>query len=620
MRRFLLLAGLLVATAVSAAPDKQLLWGDTHLHTNNSFDAITIGNKTIDPAAAYRYARGLPVIHPYHRARVQIDTPLDFLVVSDHAEFLGVVKHIYQEGVPTDGLGVIDTLYAWVSSLVIKVGIDTRWGPLLFGSRLPDAESPKDSAERVAREGFSLGGIPPLPGVSAKAWEEITGAADANNTPGEFTALIGWEWSSNGGGANLHRIVITDSDAETARQYLPYSFLDSAFPEDLWSWLDKTSASTGADFIAIPHNSNISKGYMFDTETLRGQPLSAEYIAARSRWEKVTEVTQIKGDSETHPELSPQDAFADFETFDFYIQRDATPYVASQGDYIRSALRTGLELEKQFGQNPYQFGLIGSSDAHSGLAGAEEDNFHGKFAADSIPENKQGLVELADRRTPKGWDMSASGLAGVWAQNNTRESILAALKAREVYATTGPRIAVRYFAGREYGEDILESAQLYSDAVASGVPMGGQLSGPFEQSPEFVVMADRDPVGANLDRIQIVKGWLDAQGKTHEQVFNVAWSGERVLDAEGALPAVGNSVDSATASYENSIGTSSLKARWQDPQFDSSQSAFYYVRVLEIPTPRHSLYDAVALGQDGVDGHPDTIQERAYTSPIWYQP
>ena len=620
MRRCFLLAALLVATSAAATSEKQLLWGDTHLHTNNSFDAITIGNKTIDPAAAYRYARGLPVIHPYHRARVQIDTPLDFLVVSDHAEFLGVVRHIYEKGVPTDGLGVIDTLYAWVSSLVIKVGIDTRWGPLLFGSRLPDAESPKDSAERVAREGFSLGGIPPLPGVSGKAWEEITGAADANNTPGEFTALIGWEWSSNGGGANLHRIVITDSDAETARQYLPYSFLDSAFPEDLWSWLDETSASTGADFIAIPHNSNISKGYMFDTETLRGQPLSAEYIAARSRWEKVTEVTQIKGDSETHPELSPRDAFADFETFDFYIQRDATPYVASQGDYIRSALRTGLELGKQFGQNPYQFGLIGASDAHTGLAGAEEDNFHGKFAADSIPENKQGLVELADRRTPKGWDMSASGLAGVWAQNNTRKSIVAAFKAREVYATTGPRIGVRYFAGRHYGEDILESAQLYSDAVASGVPMGGQLSGPYEQSPEFVVMADRDPVGANLDRIQIVKGWLDARGQTHEQVFNVAWSGGRTLDAEGALPAVGNSVDSTTALYDNSIGASSLKVRWQDPQFDSSQSAFYYVRVLEIPTPRHSLYDAVALGQDGVDGHPDTIQERAYTSPIWYQP
>ncbi|TDG12085.1 DUF3604 domain-containing protein [Seongchinamella unica] len=618
--RKLLLAVVLLAASTAVTAEKQLFWGDTHLHTNNSFDAITIGNKSIGPAQAYRYARGLPVVHPYHGARVQIGTPLDFLVVSDHAEFLGLVRYVYEQGAPTDGLGPVDTLYAWLSSLAIRVGIDSRWGSLLFASRLPDAEDPKTAGERVAEQGLKLGGIAANPEISRKVWAEITAAADAYNTPGEFTAFIGWEWSSNGGGANLHRIVITDGDAASASQYLPYSFLDSSFPVDLWAWLDATSAGTGADFIAIPHNSNISKGYMFGTRSLRGNAFSDEYIAARSRWEKVVEVTQIKGDSETHPQLSPRDEFADFETFDFYIQRDESSYTVSAGDYIRSALRTGLALEAQQGENPYRFGLIGSSDAHSGLAGAEEDNFHGKFAADSIPANKQGLVDVSDRRTPRGWDMSASGLAAVWAEENTREALLAALKRREVYATTGPRIALQFFAGEAWPEDILDSASLYQDAVASGVPMGGVLEGRRSVSPEFFVIAERDARGANLDRIQIVKGWLDEDGQTREKVYDVAWSGERSPDAAGRLPPVGDSVDRASAGYQNSIGAPALRVRWQDPDFDPRQSAFYYVRVLQIPTPRHSLYDAVALELDSAEGYPDVIQERAYSSPIWYRP
>ncbi|RLQ21611.1 DUF3604 domain-containing protein [Seongchinamella sediminis] len=620
MRNLILALALATGCTATGAAEKRLLWGDTHLHTNNSFDAITIGNKTIGPAQAYRYARGLPVVHPYHGARVQIGTPLDFLVVSDHAEFLGLVRHVYEHGVSTEGLGPLDTVYAWISSLAIKFGIDSRWGALLFASRLPEAEDPKAAGERVAEEGFKLGGIPPNPDISRQVWAEITAAADAYNAPGEFTALIGWEWSSNGGGANLHRIVITDGDAASANQYLPYSFLDSSFPEDLWAWLDATSASVGADFIAIPHNSNISKGYMFDTRSLRGEAFSSDYIAARSRWEKVVEVTQIKGDSETHPALSPEDEFADFETFDFYLQRDETPYAVSAADYVRSALRSGLALESQHGQNPFRFGLIGSSDAHSGLAGAEEDNFHGKFAADSIPANKQGLVEVADRRAPKGWDMSASGLAAVWAEDNTRESILAALKRREVYATTGPRIALRFFAGDGWSDDILDSETLYQNAVASGVPMGGVLRGDRDASPEFIVIAERDAGGANLERIQIVKGWLDQDGQTREKVYNVAWSGERAVDASGRLPPLADSVDRASARYRNSVGAPTLRVRWEDPEFDPQQSAFYYVRVLQIPTPRHSLYDAVALELERAEGQPDVIQERAYSSPIWYHP
>ncbi len=620
MRRILLLAVLMTAAPLAAAQGKQLLWGDTHLHTSNSFDAITIGNRTIDPAAAYRYARGMPVVHPYHGARVQIGTPLDFLVVSDHAEFLGVVRHVYEDWVPTKDLGVIDSVYAWFSALVIKAGVGSKWGPLLFGSRLPTAEDPLEAGERLQEEGFKIGGIPPLPDVSRATWAATTAAADAANEPGTFSALIGWEWSSNNGGANLHRIVITDSGAEQAQRYMPFSFLDSSFPEDLWAWLDATSSETGADFIAIPHNSNISKGYMFDTRTLRGKPLSAEYAAARMRWEQVVEVTQIKGDSETHPDLSPEDPFADFETFPFYIQRDRAPYVASQSDYIRSALRLGLELQQDLGQNPYQFGLIGSSDAHSGLAGAEEDNFHGKFAADSIPANKEGLVKVDGQGRPKGWNMSASGLAAVWAEENTREAIVAALKRREVYATSGPRIAVRFFAGNGYSEALLDSAELYQQAVASGVPMGGELRGAHAASPEFLVIAEKEADGANLDRIQIVKGWLDDEGRSQEQVFDVAWSGNRRPDARGRLPAVGDTVDAATASYSNTIGAERLAARWQDPQFQPQQQAFYYARVLQIPTPRHSLYDAVALQRDISVEFDDSIQERAYTSPIWYRP
>lgn len=619
MRHLVFAIAALVFAGTAAAADKQLLWGDTHLHTSLSFDAITIGNTSIDPAAAYRYAKGLPVVHPYHRARVQIGKPLDFLVVSDHAEFLGVIRHIYAHWVPTEDMGVLETLQAWLSALVIKAGVDTRWGPLLFGSRLPDAEDPKVVAERIQREGFKIGGIPPLPDVSRGAWSEIIEAADAANEPGRFSAMIGWEWSSNGGGANLHRIVITDSGADRAQHYLPFSFLDSSFPEDLWAWLEKTRASTGADFVAIPHNSNISKGYMFDNQSLRGKPIDADYAEARMQWETVVEVTQIKGDSETHPDLSPDDQFADFETFPYYIQRERTPYLASRSDYARSALRTGLELEHSTGRNPYQFGMIGSSDAHSGLAGAEEDNFHGKFAMDSIPENKEGLIRLRDVRAPKGWDMSASGLAAVWAEENTREAILAALRRREVYATSGPRIGVRFFAGRDYPEGILDSADLYAQAVAGGVPMGGELRS-ADSAPEFLVIVEKEADGANLDRVQIVKGWLDEDGSSQEQVFDVAWSGEREPGADGRLPAVGDSVDHARAAYDNSIGAERLTARWQDPGFNPAQPAFYYVRALQIPTPRHSLYDAVALQRDVSADFPDTLQERAYTSPIWYRP
>ena len=613
-------AALLGAVQSVAAGERQLLWGDTHLHTSYSFDAFTTGNVTADPATAYRFAMGLPVIHPWHRARVQIGAPLDFLVVSDHAEFLGVIRHIYEQGVPADNLGVVDRAKAWVATWYLRRAIDRRSGLGLFGGELPAPEDPAAAAEELAAPGSRdtvSWWLPSMPGVEASAWGEITRTADAYNRPGEFSALIGWEWSSTPGGANLHRIVITDAGADVAQQYQPFSFVNSPYPEDLWAWLDLTSGRTGADFIAIPHNSNISKGYMFGTTTLRGEPLSREYAASRSRWETVAEITQIKGDSETHPDLSPDDAFADFETYPYYIQRQPTPYVAAAGDYLRPALGRGLVLERALGQNPFRFGVIGSTDAHTGLSSAEEDNFHGKMAIDSIPDNK----EIAwGRGGTTGWAMSASGMAAVWAGENTREAILAAMKRREVYATSGPRIAVQFFGGWDYTEEQLQTADLYQSATAAGVPMGGGISGSDGRAPAFIVRAMKDPAGANLDRIQIVKGWVDAAGESREKVYDVAWSPERQRDLDGRLPPVGNSVDAATARYSNTIGAPELATLWQDPDFDPAVPAFYYARVLQIPTPRHSLYDAVALGLSSAEGQPDTVQERAYTSPIWYQP
>jgi uncharacterized protein DUF3604 len=622
MLRLLLALSLTASTIVQASDEPTLLWGDTHLHTSYSFDAFTNGNLTADPETAYRYAMGLPVIHPYHRARVQIGTPLDFLVVSDHAEFMGSIRHIYNEGVPGDDIGWFDLLGAQAAAWILTTAIDVDgWGLKLFRSMLPEGEEASAAAVKDVdvRDG-SMAWIPPLPAIESAAWKSITETADSFNKPGEFTALIGWEWSSIPGGSNLHRIVLSDSDGETARQYQPYSYNDSPYPEDLWAWLEQTSATTGADFLAIPHNSNISKGYMYDNKSLRGKAYSADDVARRMRWEKLSEITQIKGDSETHPDLSPADQFADFETYPYYIQRYDAPYTAAEGDYIRSALKRGLAMEQTLGQNPFQFGVIGSTDAHTGLASAEEDNFHGKLARDSVPENKN--LSFGDASKTSGWAMSASGLAAVWAQENTREAIFAAMKRREVYATSGPRIGVQFFGGWNYQDLDVNGEDIYSRATASGVPMGGELSAATGEAdaPGFIVRAYKDPVGGNLDRVQIVKGWLDSSGATHERIYNIAWSGERALDATGELPEVGNTVDIATGQYTNDIGDAQLSAYWQDPDFDPSQSAFYYARVLQIPTPRHSLYDALALGVEHAANQPDTIQERAYTSAIWYQP
>ena len=586
---------LVTALALTASPvsAKELLWGDTHLHTSYSFDAYTNGNRSADPATAYRYAMGEPVIHPFHRARVQINTPLDFLVVSDHAEFMGVIKHVYEEGGSNANLGWRDWLGAEITAWLLRRSVENDTSLKFFGALLPEHSDARDTAKAMEGTGYDTGSLmPDMPVVRTTAWEAISATADRYNKPGEFTALIGWEWTGTPGGANLHRVVVSDANAEKASKIMPFSFNDSPFPEDLWRFLEGAENDIGARFVSIPHNSNLSKGWMFDTTSLRGAPIGAEYAKTRARWEPIAEITQIKGDSETHPDLSPKDAFADYEEYPHYLAKIGdVQYKATEGDYLRSALKRGLAIEAEVGINPYRLGFIGSTDSHTGLSSAEEDNFHGKMALDSVPERKQ--AKWGDDAGPNGWSMSAAGLAAVWAESNTREAIIDAFKRKEVYASTGPRIALQVYALAENVDLDVSKASAAAKLVVDGAPMGAAITGDGRSQFRLAIFANQDPKDAGLQRLQVVKGWIDTKGETHEQVYDALVS----LDAGGAA-------------YLNTV--------WQDPDFDESQTSFYYVRVLQVPTLRHSNLDARAL-QIAETGHPDAIQERAYSSPIWYR-
>jgi len=615
---------MLTASAQSLASKEStnLYWGDTHLHTSYSFDAFLNKNQSADPDTAYRWAKGMPVIHPYTQARVQINQPLDFLVVSDHAEGMGVIRAITNETEEYGDEGFLKSIVRWFTVRFIRFVYDDGEGDgmSLFNEVLPEkAQNPgtdpvKDPSNKLYD---SLGNMLP---TEVTAWGEIVDAAERHNQPGKFTAIMGWEWSSIPTGANLHRVVMSPDGGDKAKQYIPFGSDQSQYPEDLWAWLDKTSKQTGSEFIAIPHNSNVSKGYMFPEVTLKGQPITVNYAQTRMMWEPVVEITQIKGDSETHSSLSPEDEFADFENYGFYLQKTPEEPNYTQGDFVRSGLKRGLEIEKKIGINPYKFGVIGSTDSHTGLSTAEEDNFWGKFAHDSTPNTKRKGIIGGTKAS--GWSMSAAGLAAVWSEENTRQGIYSAFKRREVYATTGPRIQVRMFGGWGFDEKALESESLAEYGYQQGVPMGGDLSGITNKDAkiQFLIRATKDPMGANLDRVQVVKGWLDESGVAQEKVFNVVWSDNRQLDNNGKLASVGDTVNREDASYENSIGSTELSTIWKDPVFNKTQRAFYYVRVLQIPTARHSLYDAIALQIEAPNEGPDVIQERAYTSAIWYTP
>jgi hypothetical protein len=597
IRTPLALALAAITAAVTAplhAQTTQLLWGDTHLHTSWSVDAYSTGNTSVDPDTAYRFAKGYPIIHPASKQRVRIDRPLDFLVIADHSEMMQLQVKL------TKG----DPAYMAKPS-----------GPRLVEAQKTNPRAMFAEVGQIGRGGgFEVLADFHTPEIQGLTWGEQAELADKHNQPGKFTALIGWEWSPAPNWANLHRVIFTPSNAEVAKQFVPLSYYDTERPEDLWAWLDKTSKATGADFVAIPHNSNMSDGKMFDTVDSDGRPLTAAYTRTRMRWEPVMEITQIKGNSEVHPEFAPDDPFAGFEVRNKLLT--GVDAKISPNSYARSALKQGLQLEVSTGTNPYKFGVVGSSDSHIGLTTVREDDFYGKLVSDSLPQNR-----VAMQGNFAAWDTSASGLAAVWATDNTRDAIANAFKRKEVYGTSGPRIAVRFFGGFEFAK-----ADATADAgvvgYQKGVPMGSDLTAaPNGKAPSFLVQVSKDPLGANLDRVQIVKGWLDAKGTTHEKVYDVAWAGERVLGANALVPALPSTVDVNRASYDNTVGTAQLNVVWQDPAFDPKQRAFYYVRALEIETPRHQVYDAVALQLDpAVSGKPLTIQERAWSSPIWYTP
>jgi len=580
----------------------RVFFGDTHLHTTYSADAGLIGN-TLGPDEAYRFAKGETVTSSTGLP-ARLSRPLDFLVVADHAENLGVAPLLSARD-PR----LLETEYGRSLQAAVDAGdLPRAWE--IFSLTKASGEDP----------------LADVPGVYDSVWQEITAAAERHNQPGAFTAFIGFEWTSAFDRSNLHRNVIYRGGKETADTRLPFSAYDSVDPEDLWAWMADYEADTGDRLLAIPHNGNLSNGLMFDTVKLNSDDaLDADYAERRARWEPLYEVTQMKGDGEAHPMLSPDDPFADFETWD-KGQLGPNPKTVDMipNEYAREALKRGLAYLTELGVNPFKFGMIGSTDSHTSLSSAQEDNFFGKVVAleptaDPIRfEEVVGGIGGDESVAQYAWQTSASGLAGVWARENTREAIWDAMMRKEVYATTGTRIRVRVFAGYDFEASDLPRSDFDRHGYANGVPMGADLAGDDDgRPPRFLVRALRDPDGANLDRIQIVKGWLNADGKTAERIYDIACGGRDLIDV-ACDGEVGNTVNSEEASYTNDIGQAILAGFWEDPDFDPAQSAFYYVRVLEIPTPRWTTYDAKVFGVDIPEDAPIAIQERAYTSPIWY--
>lgn len=586
-------------------------FGDTHLHTSFSMDAGAFGAR-LGPREAYRFARGNEIMASSGQP-AKLSRPLDFLVVADHSDGFGFFPLI-MGGDPT----------------IMADPQGRKWNEMIHSGN--GAAAAIDIIQN-----FGLGtiskAIMPVPGTKAYrgAWQETIKAAEEANEPGRFTAFIGYEWTSNTGGNNLHRNVIFRDNADKASRVEPYTTqkpLGSDNPADLWKWMAAYEDKTGGNVLAIAHNGNLSNGRMFPTVEDFGKKIDKAYAEERIKWERLYETTQTKGDGEAHPFLSPNDEFANFEKWD-KGNLDGSE-VKSKGmlefEYTRSALKNGLLLEQKLGVNPYKFGLVGSSDAHTGLSAMEEENFFGKVTpAEPSPErltkaffsNPKTGIKIMD------WEVSSSGYAAVWATENTREALFDAMARRETYATTGPRMIVRFFGGWDFEARDAANRLPAQIGYTKGVPMGGDLSAaPKGKSPTFLVAALKDPIGANLDRIQVVKGWVGKDGQLHEKIYDVAWADaeKRKPGADGKLPPVGSTVDIANATWTNTIGDPELIRVWKDPAFDPALRAFYYVRVLEIPTPRWTAYDAMRFGVKPLPGTTMSLQERAYTSPIWYTP
>jgi hypothetical protein len=589
-------------------PDK-VLWGDTHLHTSLSLDARAFG-VTLGPEEAYRLARG-EEITASHGERVKLSRPLDWLVVTDHSDAMGAMNEILA-GNPD--LMKEPLLRDWHDRII--QGGDTALAATMevietfagvSGKKIPDVVMDKDFVGSV--------------------WGRYLKTAEEYNEPGRFTAIIGYEWTSTEGGNNLHRNVLYRGGAAEAKHMLPFTTAESFNPEDLWKWMAAFEEKTGGRLLALAHNGNVSNGLMFpEINPETGKPLTREYAETRNRWEPIYEVTQIKGDGESHPYLSPNDEFAGYDTLWDKANLGPVPKKPEmfQHEYAREALKNGLKLEQKLGVNPFKFGMVGSTDSHTGLATAEEDNFFGKHSGkEPKPERASALVGNFGDIKYFGWEQVSSGYAAVWATENTREAVWDAMKRKEVYATTGPRIIVRFWGGWDFEEKDALSRLPGGIGYSKGVSMGGDLyNAPKDKTPTFLVGALKDPYSGNLDRIQIIKGWLDKNNKTHEKVYDVAWGDAetRQPGADGKLPTVGNTVDVANATWTNTIGDPELITVWKDPDFDPEQMAFYYARVIEIPTPRWTAYDAKRFNVKMDPEVPMITQERAYTSPIWYTP
>ena len=587
---------------------QNVYFGDTHLHTNNSFDAGAFGN-TLPPDKAYEYAKGQEVIASMG-LKTKLIKPLDFLVVADHSDNMGMVPDLFagDKNIISDPLGK------------------------KFYDGLKAGKNAEVAIELIKH--FSQGTLPkaliyaPNSKKYKEAWNRIIDSAKRHNDPGKFTAFIGYEWTSLIKGGNMHRVVIYRDGEKIARKIVPFTTvapLGSLNPRDLWKWMENFEAKTGGEILAIAHNGNLSNGIMFPMDAqYNGTKLDKEYVEKRSKWEPLYEITQMKGDGETHPFLSPKDQFADFETWD-YGNLDLSQAKENSmlvGEYARSALKNGFKLENKFGINPYKFGLIGSTDSHTSLATVEANNFFGKMSTmEPSVKRLSKILMSSDKSKIHYRKVVASGLAAIWARENTRKALFDAMEKKETYAVTSQRMRVRLFAGWDFSKAELESADFVELGYKNGVPMGGDLKAAKKgQTPKIMIIAMKDPDAANLDRIQVVKGWIDEQGKTYEKVYDAICSGDRKVVGEKCNKEVGNTVDVKTATYTNKIGAAILKVVWKDPEFKASQKAFYYIRVLAIPTPRWSTYDAVRYGVKPPKDVPATIQDRAYTSPVWYAP
>jgi hypothetical protein len=585
--------------SIKENPLNEVYWGDTHLHTSLSLDAGAFGN-TIGMDEAYRFARG-EVVTASSGQQTKLSRPLDFLVVADHS----------------DGMGIFPMLSA-KEGFIMDTPEGIRWSQMLDEGKL--GETAIDIITNFSQGTLSF--KTNNPELMIPVWKSVVEAAEKYNDPGTFTAFIGYEWTSLIKGNNLHRVVVYRDDGDKTMNHLPFTNEDSSDPEELWKSMGVYEANTGGQVLAIPHNGNLSNGMMFAETRVNGEAFSEGYAKERLKREPLYEATQIKGDGESHPFLSPNDEFADFENWDKtnldYSQLKTKDML--QYEYVRSALKIGLKYQKEMKINPFKFGLIGSTDSHTSLATADDNNFFGK--ASNVEPSKERASHVF-MQSPLGTiyasETIASGYAAVWAKSNTRKDLFDAMARKETYATTGSRIKLRFFGGWDFTK--ADMAENYVETgYKRGVPMGGDLTPPTSEAPSFLLHALMDPESGSLDRMQVVKGWVNKDGSLDEKVYDVAWSGERKPDDKGKVPSVGNSVDLDNATWSNDIGATELKVVWTDPNFDPAKESFYYVRVIEIPTPRWTLYDKLRFEADLEDDVPLTTTERAYSSPIWYTP